>query len=78
MSDEWITSTEAATLCGLVPRDFRARVEKAYAPAPDAQRGRVRLWRRSTIVRWNTHRRRFIHGADGKRRIDSPDSPPEE
>jgi predicted DNA-binding transcriptional regulator AlpA len=57
VTDDQLTTANAAALVGVTPATFRSYVAKRYAPPPDGHHDqRTPFWLRSTIETWQASR----------------------
>lgn len=67
--EEWWGNREAAAHCGMPESLWRDAVSRGRAPAPDIRIGNSPGWRPTTVIEWNTSRRR----GRGRPRKTSPE-----
>ena len=56
MSDDQLSSVEAAAVAGVKPSTWRDYVAKGRAPLPNGKIGNSNWWYRSTVEQWKASR----------------------
>jgi hypothetical protein len=56
MTDDQLTSQEAAALAGIAPSTWRDYVAEGLAPPPAGKLGGVNWWHRETVEHWLRNR----------------------
>lgn len=56
MTEDQLSSKEAAALAGVAPSTWRDYIGRGLAPRPDGKIGNSNWWYRETVERWKTSR----------------------